>query len=244
MTLEERLTEALHAADSVEPSPDLFARMGRSLEEDQAHRRRLVTLWAAALVAVGLVVTWVAISTEIGDRGESVIDGWKIILAYLFVSGSLIIGLAPNIRRFGRSFINEVFHLSPATGGRFLAVLDIAYYLFFTGLILVDADVWPVGETVALLPMLQDAMSKVGLILLTMGMLHAANLAFLPVLGLIYNSIVRRDLRRRAGDGAPPETFQARRADRNARWFAVAAAVVALLLAIPVMLSIIGWMPA
>jgi hypothetical protein len=242
MTLEERLADALHAADSVEPSPDLFARMGRSIEEARAHRRRLLTVWAAALATAGTVVAWVALSAEIGDGGEQVIDGWKIILAYLFVSGSLVIGLAPNIRRFGRSFIDDVFHLSPATGGRFLAVLDIAYYLTFTGLILVDADVWPVGQTVALFPILGDALSKVGFILLAMGILHTANLAFLPVLGLIYNSVVRRDLRRRAGDAAPPETLRARSADRNARSFAIAVAVVALSLAPTVVVPLIGGM--
>ena len=41
MTVEQRLRDALHRADGYAPSPDLFARVQRSIEEDRAHRRRM-----------------------------------------------------------------------------------------------------------------------------------------------------------------------------------------------------------
>lgn len=37
MSLEKRIADALHAADTFQPSPDLFTRLQRSIEEDLAH---------------------------------------------------------------------------------------------------------------------------------------------------------------------------------------------------------------
>jgi hypothetical protein len=228
MTLEQRLTDALRQLDAVEPSPDLFARVERSLAQDRAFRRRRLTVAASILAGLLAVVTWVVVSTETGVDGNLFIDSWKLVVASLAVSFAILVALAPHIRRFGRSFIDDVFHLSPETGAKFLVVLDIAYYTAFTGLILVDADLWHLGETRLLFAALGDFVFRLGNLLGVMGLLHAINIAFLPVLGLIYNSIVRADLRRRAGDAAPPESKRARVADRNARSFAIAIAVLAL----------------
>ncbi|MBI2237588.1 MAG: hypothetical protein HYU54_03565, partial [Actinobacteria bacterium] len=49
MSLEERLREVLRRTDEYEPSPDLFARVRRSIEEDAAHRRRIRRAVASAL---------------------------------------------------------------------------------------------------------------------------------------------------------------------------------------------------
>jgi hypothetical protein len=164
--------------------------------------------------------------------GHLFIDGWRLALAFIALAGAIIIALAPHIRRFARSFVDDVFHLSPATGARFLVVLDIAYYTGFTGLVLVDADAWSLGERLLLFPALDDFAVRLGFLLFAMGALHAVNIAFLPVLGLIYNSIVRTDLRRRAGVSAPPESMRARTVDRHARSFAVGIVVLALALAL------------
>ena len=40
MTLEQVLSATLHSADDYDPSPDLFAKVQRSIDEDRAHRRR------------------------------------------------------------------------------------------------------------------------------------------------------------------------------------------------------------
>lgn len=230
MTIERRLIDALHELDDFEPSPDLFARVEKSLVEDRAFRRRRLLIALSVIAGMSGVVTWVAVSANHGPSGNLVVDGWRLTLAYLALAGATVITLAPHIRRFGRSFIDDVFHLSPETGGRFLVVLDIAYYSAFLGLVLVDADVWGLDERLLLLPELEDLAVRYGLLLLAMGVLHAFNIVFLPVLGLIYNSIVRIDLRRRAGESAPPESVRARTADRNARAFAIGIAVLAVAL--------------
>jgi hypothetical protein len=155
-----------------------------------------------------------------------------VALAFLAIGGALIVALAPHIRRFARSFVDDVFHMSPATGGKFLTVLDIAYYVTFTGLILIDADNWALAERVILSAALDDLAFRIGFLLFAMGLLHAVNIATLPILGLIYSSIVRRDLRRRAGADAPGESIRALRADSAARGFAVGLIALAVALAI------------
>jgi hypothetical protein len=237
MTIERRLIDALHQLDAFDPSPDLFARVERSLAEDRAFRRRRIFIALSVVAGVAGIVAWLTYSTKRGLAGNLFIEGWRLSLAYLALAGTTVITLAPHIRRFGRSFIDDVFHLSPETGGRFLTVLDIAYYTAFLGLILVDADAWGLGERLLLLPALEEFVFRYALALAVMGVLHAVNIAFLPVLGLIYNSIVRIDLRRRAGDQAPPESMRAQTADRNARSFAIAVAVLALAVAFSLLLS-------
>ena len=232
MTIEERLKEALHRVDEFEPSVDLFARFERSLDEDRAFRRRRTAVLAGVVFGLAAVATWVGLSAGRGANGAQFIDGWRIIVAYLAVAGAVIVALAPNIRRFARSFIDDVFHMTPQIGGRFITVLDIAYYTFFTGLLLVDADSWALTERLQLGSAIDDLAARVGFLLLAMGALHAINLAMLPILGLIHASTVRRDLRRRAGKHAPPESMAARRADSAARGFAVALVTVAVAMAI------------
>ena len=231
MSIERRLIDALHGVDDFEPSPDLFARVERSLAEDRAFRRRRFLVIVLVVAGLAVVGAWIGLSVTSGLTGRAFIEGWRLTVAYLALAGATVISVAPHIRRFGRSFIDDVFHLSPETGGRFLIVLDIAYYTAFTGLVLVDADAWGIGTRLLLLPSLEDLAFRYAMLLLAMGLLHAVNIAFLPVLGLVYNSIVRLDLRRRAGEQAPPESMRARSADRNARSFAIAIAVLALAVA-------------
>lgn len=196
----------------------------------------------SAVLGLAVVSTWVAASVTRGLAGHLFIDGWRLALPFVALAGGLVFALAPHIRRFARSFVDDVFHLSPETGGYFLAVLDIAYYALFVGLIFVDADVWGLGERLLLYPALDDFAVRLGSLLLAMGVLHAVNIAFLPVLGLIYNSSVRSDLRRRAGDDAPPESARARVVDRNARAFAIGIAVTALAVAVTTATSVPGFL--
>jgi len=237
MRIEERLRDALHQVDGFEPSVDLFARFESSLDEDRAFRRRRLGVVAAATLGLSIVVAWVATSAEPGMAGSLFIDGWRLAVAYLALASAVVVAMAPHIRRFARSFVDDVFHLSPATGGKFLVVLDIAYYTAFAGLILVDADAWGLADRLLLLPALDDAAFRLGFLLFSMGVLHAVNIAFLPVLGLIYSSIVRRDLRRRAGDAAPPESMSAKRADSAAKGFAVGVVALAVAVAISVLVG-------
>lgn len=240
MTVERRLIDALRELDHFDPSPDLFARVERSVAEDRAYRRRRLLVVLSTLLGLGVVGVWVALSARRGLAGSVFIDGWRLAIAFIALAAGVVVVLAPHIRRFGRSFVDDVFHLSPDTGGRFLAVLDIAYYALFAGLILVDADAWGLGERLLLYPALDEFAFRLGFLLFVMGVLHAANIALLPVLGLIYNSIVRADLRRRAGDEAPEESARARSMDRTARAFAIGIAVTALAIAFTIAVSVPG----
>lgn len=232
MTIEQRLIDALHELDDYRPSPDLFARVERSLAEDQAFRRRRLVSIISVVAGLALVSGWVGLSSQVGPTGRLVIQGWRLAVVFIAVAAAIVVVLAPNVRRFARSFVDEVFHLSPETGGRFLVVLDFAYYLIFAGLILVDADLWGLGRRLVLSAALEDLAFRLGFLLVVMGALHVVNIAFLPVLGLIYNSIVRSQLRRVAGEDAPPEAMQARVADRNARSLAIGLTVLAAALAV------------
>lgn len=235
MNLEQRLVDALHQADDFQPSPDLFARLGRSLEEDRASRRRRLTVVAGAVSLALAVGWWLAVSTD-RSGSDLTIDGWRLVAVYLVLATTAVVALGPHIRRFGSAFIADVFHLSPPTGVRFLAVLDIAYYLGFSGLILVDADVWVLDRPVTLLFGLEDVAFRLALLLGVMGTLHALNIAVLPALGIVFNSIVRLDRRRRLGALAPPESSRARRVDRWARTAAIAAFV---LMVVPVLVLLV-----
>lgn len=230
MTTEERLVDALHAADSFEPSPDLFSRLQRSIEENRAHRRR-VLLWSGGIVILlTMVVTWVAVAVEVNAQGRATIESWRLVVAYLAVAGGLVVGLGPHLRRFGSGFLEGVFFLDTATGRDFIRVLDVAYYAVFAGLILVDADHWNLGQTQMLQPTLETHARLLAVLLLVMGLLHVANLIVLPILGLVFNSTVRREERRSAGAAAPPESVRARIVDGHGQTIAIVVLVLALAL--------------
>lgn len=237
MSIEHRLTEALHVLDQVEPSPDLFARMGRSVQEDKASRRRRAFFAIATLLLGAGVTGWITLSASVTATGQWRIDGWRLVVAYLALAAGVIVAMAPNIRRFGEAFVEEVFHLSPQTGRHFATALDISYYVLFTGIALVDADVWRLDDSVRLAPAAEQFAGRLAFLLLVMGVLHAVNIALLPVLGLIFNSIARAAARRVAGSSAPEESWQARRADAIAHGFAVGLAVLALSIVVSIFLG-------
>ena len=78
MSLERLLTETLHEADAYEPSPDLFARVERSLEEDAAHRRR-VRIGVASVIGglVGAAAFLIATSSP-GPFGSPAVPAWAL----------------------------------------------------------------------------------------------------------------------------------------------------------------------
>jgi len=240
MTIEERLTDALHEADQFEPSLDLFARVGRSISEDLAHRRRLLRIYLSVLLGVVLSVGYFGLVVSSSSHGLT-IAAWEIKLFEVAEMGVLVIVLAPNIRRFARSFVADVFHLSAATGGRFLVVLDIAYYLVFTGLILGNADFGPPRAELALPSAFEDTAFTLAFLLLFMGLLHAVNIATLPFVGLVFNSVIRLTLRREAGDAAPPMSVRAESAESNAKTLVIVIVVLAVAVAVPIIaLLVIG----
>ncbi len=192
-------------ATSVHENPDLFARVTRSLEESAARRRWRWKLagWLALFVLANVVL---ALSLSDFDNRRITMEWWVIELITNIVLVALAVGLGPFIKRFGRSYAADVFRANPRTGKSYLVLTDVAYYLIFTSFVLftvtfVEPDDW-VDSTGA---QLKHEVARVGGILLIMGILHAANVVALPVIGRLLSSNKRLDEgRSTAPAGTPP----------------------------------------
>lgn len=192
MTTEQRLAAALDAARRYEPSPDLYRRVVHSIEEDRAHRRRVwitVAVVAAAL-ALGTAIGVLSLRTAPWIDGRSAVD-WRVMEA--LETGALVVLLAtlgPAIRRFGRGYVDDLHSGEPGTGRRLLRLLDTAYYLTFSGYILLTTRlVAPASYRLFRLgDQIEEVAARIGGMLATMGVLHAVMLMSLPLVALVYNS--------------------------------------------------------
>ena len=200
-TLERKLQEALTAgAQAVEPAPDLFARVSRSLEDDR--RRRQQVRRAVQVVAL-LVAALVSVLAAVSDysEGRLLMEWWVLELIVTTILIGLALWLGPFIKRFGRSYAADVFRGNPRTGKSYIVLTDIVYYLIFTAYILFTVRFEPQpgwGETVGA-DQLQYEVARVGGILLVIGVLHGLNLLIMPVLGRLF-SLNRRLDERLEGD--------------------------------------------
>lgn len=108
---------------------------------------------------------------------------WVIELITNIVLVGIVVILGPLIKRFGRSYAGDVFRANPRTGKSYLVLMDVAYYLIFVSLILFtikfqEPVAWRnVGRQ------LEDEISRVGTMLLLMGILHGLNVLSLPLIG-------------------------------------------------------------
>lgn len=241
MSLEQRLINTLHRADDFEPSPDLFARMERSLEEDLRHRRRVRWVTASMIAATSVAALFLRAVISIEPTGRLTAPGWAMDLLVGVVQVVLILTLGPTLRRFGRPLIADVFRLDPATGDRFVVLLDIAFYLFLFGVVLegINLQIWDRTVLVG-----EDAWHWTGgvaIFLLAMGVAHAFTIAVLPLIGLFFSSMVRRARRRQAGAAAPPVSARAEQAERVVRrivWGFAGLAVFAVLVGVGLFLVV------
>lgn len=202
MNVEQRLLQALRTADRVEPSADLWSRVVHSIEEDRAHRRRVVasTLITAATVAALLVVGVLGLTD--GPAGRFV----RLPLMVMVETIALVVLVAvlgPAIRRFGRGYAADLWPATPATATALVKLLDLAYVLVFTGFILMTAQLdldapAHAGEclladvdclTVA--SQVRSAAERIGGLMLIMGLLHGVTIVVLPVVALVSNSTRR-----------------------------------------------------
>ncbi len=204
-TVLERLLVAAFAdaRTSVEATADLFARVNRSIEDAQARRRFRwnVSGWIAAFIAANVVL---AVALSDFDNRRFVMPWWVIELITNIVLIALAIGLGPFIKRFGRSYAADVFRANPRTGKSYLVLTDVAYYLIFTSFVLftvmfVEPSDWKRSTGAQL----QHETARVGGILLIMGILHAANVVALPVIGRLLSSNKRLDESRASTATAP-----------------------------------------
>ncbi|HEX9863499.1 MAG TPA: hypothetical protein VGC03_00875 [Acidimicrobiia bacterium] len=214
-SLEGRIREALHATGDYQPSVDLFARLQRSIEEDRAHRRRILVTAITSTLGLLLLGLFVAASSQRSPTGLWTIPKWSLQAIIEVVLVAILIAVAPALRRLGGPLLDDVFHLRPDTGVLFSKLLDIAYYLFFGGLIVHNFDPTDLHQPIAI-PSEELWLGTGGIaaFLMILGVAHVANLAVLPIIGLLFTSLTRRAARRDAGSSAPPESSQARKVDQ------------------------------
>ena len=96
--------------------------------------------------------------------------------------------LGPAIRRFRRGYAHDLWRRTPDTPTALLRLLDVAYLLVFGGYILVTANFGFGRSTIELAQQVTDLCWRVGGLVLTMGLLHAATIMTLPVVALISNT--------------------------------------------------------
>ena len=202
--VERRLIEAFaDARSSVEQNPDLFARVTRSLEDARARHRFRLAL-AGWILAFILANTVLALALSDFDNRRFIMPWWVIELITNIVLVALAVGLGPFIKRFGRSYAADVFRANPRTGKSYLVLTDVAYYLIFTSFVLFTVTfVEPAEWKKSTGAQLQDELARVGGILLIMGVLHAANVVALPIIGRLLSSNKRLDDARSAPTTAP-----------------------------------------
>jgi hypothetical protein len=198
--VESRLRDALFAgAAAAEESPDLFARIQLSIEDDRRHRRQQRRALGIAACVVGAVLAIVVATTE-RRQGELLMDWWVLELLTDAVLIGLALWLGPLIKRFGKSYAADVFRGNPRTGKSFIVLTDIAYYLIFISYIMFTMRYAPAAnwsQTVNA-AQLQHETARIAGILLIIGLLHGLNLLALPVMGRLLT------LNRQLDDSTPP----------------------------------------
>jgi hypothetical protein len=183
--VEERLRDALFAGvEAADESPDLFARVQLSIEDDRRRRRQLRRGAGIGACLVGALAAVVLATTE-RQQGELLMDWWVLELITNVILVGIAFWLGPLIKRFGKSYAADVFRGNPRTGKSFIVLTDIAYYLIFISYIMFTVRYSPAsdwGETVTA-EQLQHETARVAGILLIIGLLHGVNLLALPVMG-------------------------------------------------------------
>ena len=152
-------------------------------------RRRWRWRMAGRLLLFVLAVTVLALALSYSDNRRFNMKWWVIELITDIVLVALAVGLGPFIKRFGRSYAADVFRANPRTGKSYLVLTDVAYYLIFTSFVLftvtfVEPSDWQ-GSTG---DQLKHEVARIGGILLIMGVLHAANVVALPIIGRLLSS--------------------------------------------------------
>jgi hypothetical protein len=198
--VESRLRDALFAGvAAAEESPDLFARIQLSIEDDRRHRRQRRRAIFIAICLLGAIAA-IAFATTERRQGELLMDWWVLELFTDAVLIGLAFWLGPLIKRFGKSYAADVFRANPRTGKSFIVLTDIAYYLIFISYIMFTMRYAPAAnwsQTVNA-AQLQHETARVAGILLIIGVLHGLNLLALPVMGRLLT------LNRQLDDSAPP----------------------------------------
>ena len=192
MTFEQQVEGALHAVDQYVPSPDLFAKVRRSITEDLAHRNRVRKVLLRVGAALAAVLAYLALAIDVVD-GVWTMSYTALELLVTAVMISIVVVMGPAIRRFGETFEQAVFGSVPETGTHVLRLLDVAYYLIFGAFIMMTTTYDPpldLGNELA--GWVEWVQFRLGGLLLLMGTLHATLVLALPVVGLVHAANRRR----------------------------------------------------
>jgi len=220
MTIEQRLSRALHHVDDVDPSPDLWARVVHSIDEERKHRQRLITTAATIFAALAAVAVAAVFALDRNEHGRY-IDRPTLEVLEAVVLCVVALALGPAIRKFGRGFADDLWPAGSPVPGGLLRLLDVAYYLVLAGYILLSTEFhfgadWG-ADTLA--NQLHDSAGRLGGLFLIVGLLHAHTIAALPFVALIDNST-------RAGKPLP-------------RWMIMLSVIVAILI-LPVIPALVA----
>ena len=115
-------------------------------------------------------------------------DWWilELIKGLALILGA--VALHQLIRRFGKNYVSDIFRSAPQIGRNFLILADIAYYLIFAAYTLFwvkleRPEEWAAEVNASQLE--QFVFSFAGIFLI-IGILHAGNVFFLPLIGGIF----------------------------------------------------------
>ena len=198
--IERLLVDAFaEARTSIAENPDLFARVTQSLDEARSRRR---FRWRLARGVGAFVASNAALALAVSDYDNRrfTMPWWVIEVITNLVLVALAVGLGPFLKRVGRSYAADVFRANPRTGKSYLVLTDVAYYLIFTSFVLFTVTFVQPADWQSTGAQLKDEVARIGGILLIMGVLHAANVVGLPIIGgLLSNN-------RRLEDGAERRT--------------------------------------
>jgi hypothetical protein len=194
MSIEQRLLRAFEQVDRLEPSDDLWSRVVHSIDEDRAHRRRLIR---STLAAVGVLLGLVAVGAMFIRNGVVGTFVEPEVLEILELVGlfTAVVVMGPAMRRFGRNYVSDLFPATPDLASMLLRLVDVAYYLVFAGYVLLTTHFEPGVRRPSMAPelaqQLQEAAIRFGGLFLLMGVLHAVTLFILPMVALVHNSTRR-----------------------------------------------------
>jgi len=215
MTLEERLTAAFRTADQYQPSPDLFEKVIKSIDEDAAHRRRVRRVFLSVVVSLGFVATYILLAIDRVD-GALEMPFWALELLVTGVMIGLVLVLGPAIRRFGTAFESDVFRSNTDTGRSFLTLMDVAYYLIFGAYTIMSLRYAPPANVHGsdLVEWIGWETQRLAGLFLLMGVLHAVTLIVLPVVGLVFAANMRRARQAEPGRALPAANPHNEQVDR------------------------------
>jgi hypothetical protein len=198
--IEERLRDALvGGAGRVHESPDLFARVVLSIEEDWTRRRQRRRAAGVVACVTGAIAALLFAVVDI-KQGDVLMDWWTLELLTTGVLVGIALWLGPFIKRFGKGYAADVFRANPGTGKSFIVLTDFAYYLIFLAFILftVTFELPSNWDQVVNGAQLKSEVSRIAGIVLIIGLLHGFNLIVLPIIGRLLT------LNRRLDEDTPP----------------------------------------